>query len=126
LSPADAIRRLVKALANLPIDYDLRYVRDDLSNLRSVFPMDDENFASAVDATTHMLDLLMSQPTIGKELDHKLVGWRRVKYPSRSGGFANLRIIYRVDKKTNRVELRAFGHRNNPVSIYSMATRTER
>jgi len=116
----------VKALAKLPIDYDVRYVRDDLSNLRLAFPRDDDGFATAVDATTHILNLIVNEPSIGKELDHRLAGSRRVKFPSRSGGFADLRIIYRVGRKSDRIQLRAFGHRSNPASIYATAMRAER
>ena len=123
MGPADSIKRFTKALAQLPVDYNVRGVRDDLADLRAAFAKDDAAFASAVEATTEMLLVIVGDSTIGKDLQHRLTGWRRVRFPSRKGGHADLRTIFRANRNGSGVELRAFGHRNDPLSIYARALR---
>ena len=121
-SPADAIREFVRALATLPIAAQPAHVKDDVADLRRAFPRDDD-FAQALQSVTRRLRNL--RPDEGLELDHELDGWWRVKFSSGIDERADLRIIFRPTK--DGFELRAFGHRHDPASIYfTSATRRSR
>jgi mRNA-degrading endonuclease YafQ of YafQ-DinJ toxin-antitoxin module len=121
-APADAIREFVRELVKLPIVAQSSHVKDDIAELRRAYPQDDE-FAQALRSVTRRLRNL--RPDEGSELDHELDGWWRVKF---SSGIdeqrADLRIIFRPTK--DGFELRAFGHRHDPASIYfrSLARRS--
>lgn len=120
-APADAVRELVRALATLPIAAQPAQVRADLADLRRAFPRDDQ-FARAVRSVTRRLGSL--RPDEGSELDHDLVGWWRVKFSSGIDERADLRIVFRPIK--DGFELRAFGHRYDPTSIYSRSVARSR
>lgn len=122
-APADAIREFVRELVKLPIAARSAHVKEDIAGLRRAFPQDDE-FARALRSVTRRLRNL--RPDEGSELDHELDGWWRVKFSSGFDERADLRIIFRPIK--DGFELRAFGHRHDPASIYfrSLARRSGR
>jgi hypothetical protein len=93
---------------------------DDITELRRAFPRD-EAFSSALRAVTHNLRRLRSED--GVELDHDLSEWRRIKFPSGITDYADLRIIFRPTE--GGFELRAFGQRHDPESVYQRAAARE-
>jgi hypothetical protein len=103
----------MRALADLSFAAKPSYVKDDITELRRAFP-DDGEFARALQAVTRRLRDL--RPDDGAELDHDLEGWWRVKFSSGVRKGAELRIIFRPIE--DGFELRAFGHRHDPESIY--------
>jgi len=112
-TPADAIREFVRALATLPIAADPAHVKDDVAALRRAFPRDDDFTRALQSVTRHLHNL---RPDKVSELDHELAGWWRLKFSSGIDQRADLRIIFRPTK--DGFELRAFGHRHDPASIY--------
>jgi hypothetical protein len=116
-TPADAVREFMHALIDMSIAAKPRHVKDDIVELRRAFPKD-EDFSRALRAVTHHLRRL--RPEEGNALDYDLRGWRRVKFPSGVTDYADLRLIFRPLK--NGFELRAFGQRHDPESVYRRAT----
>jgi hypothetical protein len=57
------------------------------------------------------------------ELDHDLAGWWRIKFRSGLADDADLRIVFRPDD--DGFEVRAFGHRHYPESVYRRAVKRE-
>jgi hypothetical protein len=112
-APADAIRDLIRTIVSTGILASPRYVKDDIIELRRVFP-DDEQFARAIRSVTARLRALRKDE--GVMLTHQLRTWRRVRFSSGVSDHADLRLIFRV--KGRRIELGAFGHRGDPESIY--------
>jgi hypothetical protein len=111
--PADAIREFVRTLADLPIAAKPHYVKVDVAALRRAF-QNDEDFARALRAVTRRLRNLRARNAA--QLNHDLDGWPRVKFSSGNVDHADLRIIFREDQ--GEFELRAFGHRHEPESVY--------
>jgi hypothetical protein len=117
-APADAIREFTQTLADVPVVAVASHVRDDLFELRRAFASDDD-FAAALRAVARRLRTL--HVAGGEELDHDLAGWLRIKFSSTVVDRADLRIIFR--KTSDGIELRAFGHRHDPESVYFRAAR---
>jgi hypothetical protein len=115
-APADAIREFVRSLAHLPIAAKPHHVKDDVAELRRAF-QSDEAFAQALRAVARRLRNLRTGD--GAILNHDLDGWSRVKFSSGNVDYADLRIIFRQDR--DGFELRAFGHRHEPESVYFRA-----
>jgi hypothetical protein len=115
-APADAIREFVRTLAELRFRAKPHHMKDDVADLRRAFPSDSA-FAQALRAVTNRLRNLRAGE--GVELDHDLDGWSRVKFSSGAVDHADLRIIFRSDR--DGFELRAFGHRHEPESVYFRA-----
>jgi hypothetical protein len=113
---ADAIREFVRALPDASIVAEIRYVQDDISALRRAFPKDND-FSQALRSVSRHLRRL--RPDTGAELDYDLSGCRRIKFRSGMTDHADLRIIFRSVGST--FELRAFGARHEPESIYRRA-----
>jgi hypothetical protein len=86
--------------------------------MRRAFPADDD-FAAALRAVARRLRTLHLIEGVG--LDRDLSGWLRAKFSSTVVDRADLRIIYRTDARG--IELRAFGHRHDPESVYFRAAR---
>jgi hypothetical protein len=116
--PADAIREFARALADEKIAAVTSQVKADIAELRRAFPADDD-FATALRAVSRRLRALAMAR--GSELDHDLAGWFRVKFSSTVVDDADLRIIYRSGP--DGTELRAFGHRHDPESVYFRAAK---
>jgi hypothetical protein len=93
-------------------------MKTDIAELRRAFP-GDEHFAAALRSISSGLRSL--QKAGGTELDRELTGWIRVKLSSTVVDRADLRIIYRAVPKG--FELRAFGHRHDPDSVYFRAAK---
>lgn len=115
--PAEAIREFTRALGTLRIRAKPRHLSDDISALRRVF-QDDGNFAAALRSVTVQLPKLGTYEA--KALQYDLDGWSRIRFSSAINCEADLRIIFR--RTTTGVELRAFGHRHEPESVYLRAT----
>jgi hypothetical protein len=113
--PADAIREFVRTLVDLPIAAKPQHVKVDVAELRRAF-QNDEEFARALRAVTRRLRNLR---TGGAQLKYDLDGWSRVKFSSGNVDHADLRIIFREGQ--GEFELRAFGHRHEPESVYFRA-----
>ena len=94
-----------------------RHVKDDLRELPRAFPTDDD-FAKALRAIARRLPLLARHEAASP--DHDLGGWHRIRFSSGVTSAADLRIIFRRTKAG--VELRAFGHRHDPESVYRWAS----
>lgn len=94
------------------------HVKADIAELRRAFPAD-EDFAAALRAISRRLRALPIADS--SELDHDLAGWLRVKFSSTVADHADLRIVYRTVE--DGTELRAFGHRHDPESVYYRATK---
>ena len=115
-APADAIREFTRTLAEIPVAAEPRHVKDDIAALRRALK-EDADFARALRAVTQRLRHL--RPGEGAELDHDLDGWWRMKFSSGIADYVDLRIIFcPVD---DGFELRAFGHRHEPESVYFRA-----
>lgn len=114
---ADAIRELIATLGEAGVEAKPRYVKDDIVELRAVFK-DDLEFARALRSVSKNIGSLRSAKAIG--LDHDLEGWWRIKFSSGNVDRADLRIIFRFSG--DAIELRAFGHRHDPESIYRKST----
>lgn len=97
-APADAIREFLNALDEAGV----AVYRGDLSFAKALRPV-----------TAHVRQLRFAKATA---LDHDLDGWWRIKFSSRNVDRADLRIVCRVT--VDSVELRAFGLRHDPESIY--------
>lgn len=117
-APADSIREFLDALQDEHIAAVPRYVRDDIVELRAAF-REDKEFAKALRSITARLRKLRSAGATA--LDHDLGGWWRMKFSSGNSDRSDLRIIFRVT--TDAIELRAFGHRHDPESIYRKSAR---
>jgi hypothetical protein len=91
------------------------HIKADLAGLRRAYPADDD-FAAALRAVSRRLRSLRIGD--GIDLDSELTGWSRVKFSSTIVANA-VRIIFRPD--TDGIELRAFGHRHDPESVYLRA-----
>jgi len=123
LSPADAIQAFLADLGALPVDADPTHVAEDIASLRRVF-VGDAEFVAALAAVAHELQVAVRRPqTHGKQVHHALTGWRRCAFQSKRvpKAAADLRLVFRP--KNGRIELRAFGHRRIPDSVYFLAER---
>ncbi len=115
-APADAIREFNQTLTDMQIAAVVANVKADVAGMRRAFPADDD-FAAALSSVSRRLRSL--RVAHGTDLDHTLSGWLRVKLSSTVVDHADLRIIYRAGAEG--IELRAFGHRRDPESIYLRA-----
>jgi len=106
----------MRTLAGLPIAANPRYVKDDITALRRAFPKDEEVSQALRAVTSHLRRL---RRKTGTALDHDLNGWRRVKFSSGITDRTDLRIVFRPAE--GGFELRAFGPRYDPESVYFKA-----
>lgn len=115
-APADAIREFTQTLIDTGIAAVASHVRVDIAAMRRAFPADDD-FSAALRAVSRRLRSLRTVD--GSDLDYTLIGWLRVKFSSTVVDHVDLRIIYRAG--ADGLELRAFGHRTYPESVYLRA-----
>jgi hypothetical protein len=92
------------------------HIRADLADLRRSFPAD-ADFARALRAVTSQLRRLGVSEA--GNLGYKLDGWSRLAFSSGNAARAELRVIFRA--YAEGFELRAFGHRSDPESVYLRA-----
>lgn len=118
MTAVETLQAFFTALANLPIDADPRHIAEDIRDLRIAFP-DDNAFVHALQSLVYELRIASQRPsTHGIPLEYRHTGWRRAAFQSRRSAKnkADLRIIFRPTLD-GRLELRAFGHRREPLSV---------
>lgn len=119
MTPAEAGQHLLDLVVRLPILADPRHLADDIFCLRQVFT-NDSGFFSALHSIERELIIACRNPAVhGKALTHGYHGWRRCAFQSRrtQKHGADLRLVFRP-LGSNALELRAFGHRSLPDSLY--------
>ncbi len=115
--PAEAIGALRRLLADPRIEFQRRYVGEDLADLHLAFPAD-ADFTNAVLAVAQELQRAFRDPAnYGVVLQHQLVALRRGAFPPLGETKAVLRLVIRPIDVT-RFQLIAFRHRHHPPKPY--------
>jgi hypothetical protein len=109
-APADAIREFLQTLA----DPEMSLICAGHFRLMRILQPRFEQFLDGY-ALCQWLALQSS--------NQDLVGWVRVKFSSAVVDHTDLRIIYRTG--LDGTELRAFGHRRDPESVYNRAAKRQ-
>lgn len=119
MTPAEAIGELGKILTDPAILANSRRIANDLADMKALDPLNDALFTRRVRAlTADILRAKAAPQTYGRELRHKLAGWRRSKFPPNALDF---RLVFRATSD-GRLEVLGFGHRYEPVPMYREAT----
>ncbi|TAM56312.1 hypothetical protein EPN52_14440 [bacterium] len=110
-------------IAKLDIVANPEHISDDIANLRLAYDQDDA-YIAAIDAVAKEVLLVTREPGRGTDFQHAHTGWKRSKFQScvRRNQRADLRLVYRVLGEGS-IELRGFGHRHEPQSIYHTLTK---
>jgi hypothetical protein len=122
VSPDDATKELLDAIEALPIDADPEHVAADIEALRVAFPDPTDLVCAIIAVRAELMQAVRNPTSHGKELQHKQVGWRRSSFASQRNVRrpADLRLVFRPIEGGG-IELRAFGHRFVPESVYFRA-----
>lgn len=98
---------------------------EDVVLLAKVWP-DEQDFLAAVASSARALEQICSDKVTPSPLENDLSGWLSYHYQlrRRQGFPASLRIIYRP--VSGGIEVKGFGHRFKPASIYHRIVHGER
>lgn len=108
--PAEAKAQIAAVLDDPEVFSDRRFIRSDLIDLRRDFANDDDGYAEALTQTALEITRAMHDlHSHGSDLEHDLAGWRRSKYPSKRGGPANMRLVFRP--RAAGIEILVLAHR---------------
>jgi hypothetical protein len=120
IGPAEAKRLLIGTIASGHVDVVPSFLAADAAEVRRAFP-DDRAFTNALLAVRRAIHHALDDPdALGLPVEHKLAGWRRLKFQSGNEERADMRIVFKA-RKGGGIQLLAFGHRELPESVYRTA-----